>query len=371
MNYFSDKGYKKNNDSSNKIAVVFFNLGAPDKIESVRPFLRNLFLDPAIIRLPFLLRFPLALLISTLRTRQATKIYATLGGRSPLLENTKKQVAALEQNLQKIRSEKVKAFIAMRYWHPLSCDTVNEVKKWCPSQVILVPLYPQFSSSTTASSLRLWTRCARARGLKCKTKVLCCYPDAPGFVEAISNNIKELLQQEKSFAGQKPLRILFSAHGVPQKFVDRGDPYQHQMEKTVAAIVQSLKLSASNDWKLCYQSRVGPMKWLQPYTEDEIRRAGSERRPLLVVPIAFVSEHSETLYELDKEYFEIAIKSKVPIYLRAATVGVSSSFIIGLSSAISARLDSPTSASVSSYENKRICPRGFSNCPCPLDQKAA
>ena len=371
MSDFLDKSYEKSSKPRSKVAVVLFNLGAPDQTKSIRPFLRNLFLDPAIIRLPFLFRFPLALLISTLRARQAAKIYKVLGGGSPLLVNTKKQVVALEQSLQKIRSEKVKVFIAMRYWHPMSQETVNEVKNWCPSQVILAPLYPQFSSSTTASSIKLWTRCAQAKGLNCKTKVLCCYPDASGFVEAISDNVRELLQQEKSFDGLKPLRILFSAHGIPQKFVDQGDPYQYQIEKTVAAVVKKLKLPKSNDWKLCYQSRVGPMKWLQPYTEDEIRRAGSEKRSLLVVPIAFVSEHSETLYELDKEYFEIAVKSGVPVYLRAATVGVASSFIASLSSAISTRLDSRGSASVSSYEDKRICPRVFNNCPCSLTQKIA
>ena len=375
MNNFLAKNRRESNKPQNKVAVVLFNLGAPDQIKSVRPFLRNLFLDPAIIRLPFLLRFPLALLISRLRAQQAVKIYKALGGGSPLLANTKKQAAALEQNLQKIRSEEVKVFIAMRYWHPMSDETVGEVKDWCPSQVILVPLYPQFSSSTTASSLKLWTDCARARNFNCKTKVLCCYPDASGFVEAVSENVRELLQQEKSFDGLKPLRILFSAHGIPQKFVKQGDPYQYQIEKTVAAIVNNLKLPTSNDWKLCYQSRVGPMKWLQPYTKDEIRRAGSERRPLLIVPIAFVSEHSETLYELDKEYFKIAIESGVPIYLRAATVGVASSFITSLSSAISSRIDNQVSAqvsaSVSSYEDKRICPRDFNNCPHSIAQKVA
>ena len=371
MNNFLDKNRKESNKPQNRVAVVLLNLGAPDQIKSVRPFLRNLFLDSAIIRLPFLFRFPLALLISTLRAQQAVKIYKALGGGSPLLANTKKQAVALEQNLQKIRSEEVKVFIAMRYWHPMSYETVGEVKDWRPSQVILVPLYPQFSSSTTASSLKLWTSCARARDFNCKTKALCCYPDASGFVEAISENVRELLQQEKSFDGLKPLRILFSAHGIPQKFVRQGDPYQYQIEKTVTAIVNNLKLPKSNDWKICYQSRVGPAKWLQPYTEDEIRRAGSERRPLLVVPIAFVSEHSETLYELDKEYFGIAIESGVPIYLRAATVGVASSFITSLSSAISSRLDSQVSASVSSYEDKRICPRDFNNCPYPVAQKVA
>lgn len=358
---------KDNTNSKNisvaKVAVVLFNLGAPDQPSAIRPFLRNLFLDPAIIRLPFLLRFPLALIISTLRARTAKKIYASLGGGSPLLANTQAQAVALEKHLQKNRSEKIKVFIAMRYWHPMTDETVQDVKKWGANKIILAPLYPQFSSSTTASSIRLWKKQAQAQGLRCETKVLCCYPYATGFIKAISEKIKAILACEKKFVDSKPIRILFSAHNIPQKFVDQGDPYQYQMERTVAAILDRLNLPKANEWVLCYQSRIGRTKWLLPYTKDEIKRAGLEKTPIIIVPIAFVSEHSETLYELDKEYFKIAINSGVPAYLRAQTVGCDSEFIATLAEAISSRIDSEKHIHTASNEQQRICPHKFSNCP--------
>ena len=355
------------NVSAAKVAVILFNLGAPDQLSAVRPFLRNLFLDPAIIRLPFLLRFPLALMISTLRARTAKKIYAALGGSSPLLANTQAQADALEKYMQKNRSEKIKVFIAMRYWHPMTDETVQNVKNWNADKIILAPLYPQFSSSTTESSIKLWKKRAKAQGLHCETKVLCCYPRAAGFIKAISTEVKSILAREKKFVDSKPIRILFSAHNIPQKFVDQGDPYQYQMEKTVAAIVDRLNLPKANEWVLCYQSRVGRMKWLFPYTKSEIKRAGLEKTPIIIVPIAFVSEHSETLYELDKEYFKIAIDNGVPAYLRAQTVGCDSDFIETLAEAISSRIDSEKHIHTASNEQQRICPHKFSNCPCSVN----
>ena len=352
-----NKGLK----NKEKIAVVLFNLGSPDKLSSVKPFLRNLFLDPAILRMVWIVRFPLALLIARLRTKAATRIYQALGGSSKLLFNTEKQACALEDKLNNIRKEHVRTFVAMRYWHPMSEEIVEKVRQWSPDRVLLAPLYPQFSSSTTASSLKQWYRQA-SKKIFCQTKVLCCYPTEAGFVKGICVAMEENLKRQKTFKGLKPLRILFSAHGIPQKFVDRGDPYQHHIEQTVAAVVSKLALPKSIDWRLCYQSRVGPMKWLQPYTKAEIRRAGAEERPILVVPVAFVSEHSETLYELDREYFDVAVESGVPVYMRAPTVGCDSDFIGGLAQAIDRRLDDDKD--VAGLDGKRFCPRKFTDCPC-------
>ena len=347
-----------------KIAIVLFNLGAPNNLSSVKPFLRNLFLDPAIIRLAWIIRFPLGFLLSVLRTKTATQIYRALGGGSPLLSNTQKQARALEEKLGAIRKDKdhVRTFVAMRYWHPMSEEVVEKVRQWSPDRVLLASLYPQFSSSTTASSLKQWFKYAKKK-IFCETKILCCYPTEAGFVSGICRAVEQNLKRQKTFKELKPLRILFSAHGIPQKFVDRGDPYQHHVEQTVDAVVSRLVLPKSVDWRLCYQSRVGPMKWLQPYTEDEIRRAGREQRPILVVPIAFVSEHSETLYELDREYFDVAVESGVPVYLRAPTVGIDNAFIGGLAHAIDQRLDDKT-MSVAGEGSQRFCPKKFTNCPC-------
>ncbi len=370
---------KKNKEkAAEKIAVVLFNLGAPNNLSSVRPFLRNLFLDPAIIRLPWVFRLPLALLISTLRSKTATPIYQALGGSSPLLSNTEQQARALEKKLNTTRKEQVRTFVAMRYWHPMSKEVVEKVRRWQPDRVLLAPLYPQFSSSTTASSLKQWRRQA-AKKISCETRVLCCYPTEAGFIQGICRAMEEPLKRQKTFEESKPLRILFSAHGIPQEFVDRGDPYQYHVEQTVAAVVRKLALPTSNDWRLCYQSRVGAMRWLQPYTETEIRRAGAEQRPILVVPVAFVSEHSETLYELDREYLEVAIESGVPVYLRASTVGIDNDFIGGLARAINQRLDQRLDKrfdrginqginngkqAVAGLNGKRLCPKKFTDCPC-------
>ncbi len=353
---------KNKEKAAEKVAVVLFNLGAPNNLSSVRPFLRHLFLDPAIIRLPWVFRFPLALFISALRNKKATPIYQALGGSSPLLFNTEQQARALEEKLNKTRKEHVRTFVAMRYWHPMSKEVVEKVRRWEPDRVLLAPLYPQFSSSTTASSLKQWYRFA-AKKIFCETRVLCCYPTEAGFVRGICRAMEEHLKRQKTFKELKPLRILFSAHGIPQKFIEQGDPYQYHIEQTVAAVVSKLALPKSSDWRLCYQSRVGPMRWLQPYTEAEIRRAGAEQRPILVVPVAFVSEHSETLYELDREYFDVAIESGVPVYLRASTVGIDDDFIGGLAQAINQRLDD-RKQTVAGLNGKRFCPKKFTDCPC-------
>jgi protoporphyrin/coproporphyrin ferrochelatase len=335
-------------------AVVLFNLGGPDSLEAVQPFLYNLFMDPAIIRVPAPLRFLIAKLISSRRAPIAQEIYGHLGGSSPLLPQTEAQAAALKTTLNAVNpADEYEIFICMRYWHPLSDEVVKTVKAYGPDEVVLVPLYPHYSSTTSASSIKDWHRAAKSANLDVPTATLCCYPMEKGLISAYSRLISEKIDG----MDLARTRVLFSAHGLPQKIVDAGDPYQWQIEQSSKQIVDTMALEGL-DWKVCYQSRVGPMKWLQPSTDDEIVSAGAEGTSLVIIPIAFVSEHSETLVELDIEYAELAKKSGVPHYKRVDTVGVSEDFIAGLASLV-LRLKA---GEVTSETGGRICPGGFSDC---------
>ncbi|MCR9212803.1 MAG: ferrochelatase [Proteobacteria bacterium] len=335
-------------------AVVLFNLGGPDGPEAVEPFLFNLFNDAAIIRLPGPLRWAIAKLISRRRAPVAQEIYSYIGGSSPLLPQTLAQADALKQVLSNKDPDTIyEVFTCMRYWHPRADQVVREVQKFSPDEVLLLPLYPQFSSTTTASSLKDWHAAAAKIGLTVPTASLCCYPAETGLAKAYARLAAPLLEG----FDEKPVRFLLSAHGLPQKIVDAGDPYQWQIEKTAAAIVASLP-KAPKDWKVCYQSRVGPMKWLQPSTEDEIQAAGEEGTSLVILPIAFVSEHSETLVELDIEYAELAKEAGVPDYRRVPTVGVAEEFIDGLASLL-LKLET---GQVMSSDGGRICPADFKDC---------
>jgi ferrochelatase len=307
-----------------RIAVVLMNLGGPDSLEAVQPFLFSLFSDPAVIGLPAWLRTPLAKLVAARRTPTAQKIYAQLGGGSPLLANTMAQARALEAALGCGN----RCFIAMRHWHPSSADAADEVANWQPDEVVCLPLFPQFSTTTTASSLAAWRVAAERRGLDRPMHVVCCYPGEKGFVEAIAGLIRRVLD-----VADPPVRLLLTAHGLPERIVRAGDPYQGQVEQTARAVVASLGESRL-DWSVCYQSRVGPLKWIGPATDEEIRRAGRDEVALVVAPISFVSEHSETLVELDRDYRRLAEMSGVPAYHRVSTVGVEPLFIEALASLV-------------------------------------
>jgi len=304
-------------------AVVLMNLGGPDSPASVRPFLYNLFCDPAIIRLPAMLRLPLAWGIAARRAATARAIYAQLGGASPLLANTEAQAWALEAEL----GAEYRCFIAMRYWHPLTAAAVGAVKRWQPDEIILLPLYPQFSTTTTASSLDAWRREAARQGLVGVTRAIRSYPAAAGFIAALAALVDGALAEAE--AGGLPVRVLFSAHGLPLKIVRAGDPYADEIETTAEAVVRALGRAAL-DWLVCYQSRVGPLAWLGPSIEEELRRAGRDGVAVVVVPISFVSEHSETLVELDRDYRHLAETCGVPAYHRVPTVGTDRQFIAGL-----------------------------------------
>jgi ferrochelatase len=339
-----------------KTAVVLFNLGGPDRPGAVRPFLFNLFNDPAIIGAPAPLRWLLAQWISRRRAPVARKIYEELGGGSPLLANTRAQARVLEAALNADDADsETKVFIAMRYWHPMSDETARAVKAYGPDQVALLPLYPQFSTTTTGSSVADWGRAAAQAGLTAPCRTLCCYPTQAGFVAEVAGLLRAALAE--AGAGS---RVLFSAHGLPKKFIERGDPYQWQVEQTAAAVVAALDETAL-DWTICYQSRVGPLEWIGPSTDAEIARAGTEGKSVVVVPIAFVSEHSETLVELDIEYRRLAEEKGVPGYLRVATVDAGAAFIEGLAELVHATL--AVERPCCSQDGGRLCPAQWGGCP--------
>ncbi len=336
-----------------KLALVLFNLGGPDSPEAVEPFLRNLFSDPAIITLPGILRWPLARLIARRRAPVAGKIYAHIGGRSPIFEETRKQADALEQVLSKDGVE-AKAFVAMRYWHPFSDGAARAVKAFRPDRIVLLPLYPQYSTTTTASSLKDWARAAKRAGLNRPTARVCCYPWEPGFVAAAAAQIRTAMADPKPGLSY---RLLLSAHGLPKRIVQKGDPYQWQVEQSAAAIAKALDMP-DMEAVVCYQSRVGPLEWIGPSTDAEIARAGRDGKGVIVAPIAFVSEHSETLVELDIEYRKLAAASGVPDYRRAATVGTHPDFIKGLAGLVRRALD----GEIVTCGDGRLCPGPLKGC---------
>lgn len=381
-----------------KTAVILFNLGGPDAPESVQPFLFNLFNDKAIIGVKQPIRWLIAKLISTRRAPIAREIYAHLGGKSPLLEQTEAQAKALEEALNFPRSYEeeaaklvrgensladsppnppasgggmirdpraetgngtdYKTFICMRYWHPMSTEVAGQVKEFAPDEIILLPLYPQFSTTTTGSSFADFKAAAKKVSLDAPMVEHCCYPVQEDFIAAQTEVIATAMQQIPT--GQ-PFRLLFSAHGLPEKIIAKGDPYQWQIEQTTQAIMAKLytqypTLDAVN----CYQSRVGPLEWIKPSTDDEIIRAGKDGVAVVVIPIAFVSEHSETLVELDIEYKELAEQNGVGTYIRVPTLQTHHGYIGALKSlCLSKEL---INGNVEAHPC-RLCPSQFTACP--------
>ena len=284
--------------SHKKTAVVLFQLGGPDSLEAIEPFLYNLFMDPDIIDFPgaFLARKPLAKFISSRRSVMIAENYKQIGGKSPILDLTQRQAFALEAALR-MKNIDAHVFIAMRYWNPMTEIVVARIKSGGFGQVILLPLYPQFSQATTLSSINEWKRQTKKQGCIIPTKFICCYPSQPFFVEALVENINSALIRFHKTASTD-IDLIFSAHGVPLSYIKRGDPYQLQIEETVRCIVERGKWNSPHT--LCYQSKVGPMKWLKPSLIGTVEHlAGKERKHLLVIPIAFVTDHIETMHEIN------------------------------------------------------------------------
>ena len=297
-----------------KIGVVLLNLGGPDSLDAVEPFLFNLFSDPDIIDFPgsFLFHKRLAKLISTRRAPMVQKQYEQIGGRSPLKEYTLKQAALLEERLNERFPAKV--YAAMRYWKPSTEETLDEIEKEGIERVILLPLYPQYSKATTESSVKEWEKQLGLRGnsLRIETELIESYYDFPQYIEAFVDRVNEGLARFPEEIRQDA-HIVFSAHGTPMKLVRQGDPYSGHIKKTVEAIMRQGGYSLAST--LCYQSKVGPLKWLTPSTPDTIKDLASKGvKHMVIVPVAFASDHLETLFELGIEYRHVAKEAGVVQY---------------------------------------------------------
>ena len=339
-----------------KKAVILFNLGGPDKLESVEPFLFNLFNDPAILNLPSFLRYPLAKLISNRRAPVAKKIYEELDGSSPILKLTIEQSDALEKKLNQNQAiNEYKCFVVMRCWNPRANDVIQQVKLYKPNEIVLMPLYPQYSAATSGSSIKEWKDVCKKNDYNIKTSTICCYPADKNFINA---HTKEIIKKIKNL---KNFKLIFSAHGLPEKNIKKGDPYQWQVERSVKKIVEKLN-DESLDWILSYQSRVGPLKWIKPSTDDTIVKNSKIGKHIVLVPIAFVSEHSETLVELDIEYKKLAEDNGCKNYTRVPALGTNEDFMNALSELIIKKEEYKLNENL--YPPKTKCPSHLKKCPC-------
>jgi ferrochelatase len=324
-----------------RVGVLLLNLGGPDELEDVRPFLYNLFSDPEIIRLPFSwLQSPLAWLISTLRAKKSQENYRQIGGGSPLRHITEAQAQALQECLQQ-KGQEVNAYIGMRYWHPFTEEAIARIKRDKVERLVILPLYPQFSISTSGSSFRLleklWQEDPALRRIE--HTIIPSWYKQPGYLQAMAQLIAQELDQ---FPNPDSVHIFFSAHGVPLSYVtEAGDPYQQEIEDCTALIMQTL--NRPNSHILAYQSRVGPVEWLKPYTEDALQELGAQGvEDLLVVPISFVSEHIETLQEIDIEYRHLAEESGIRNFQRVPALNTHPVFIDSLATLVVEALEAPS-----------------------------
>jgi len=302
-----------------KKAILLMSMGGPEKTKDIKPFLLNLFNDKEILKLPKLIRICVSHIIVFLYLPFSKKNYLKIGGKSPLLENTKKQAIELEKQLNLKSKDEYRCFIGMRYWKPFIKDSLFEIKKYNPDEIILLPLYPQFSNFTTRSVLK-----EAIKYIDIKYKTIKNFHVNNGFINAILENLRNKFEEAKKYGN--PI-ILFSAHGIPEKNKD-DDLYIYQCRETVNAILN--KMSFSCDAVLCYQSRFGIRKWTKPYIKNEIKYYAKNNRPILIVPISFISEHIETLVELKINYKNKAKKLGAPYCEIIETVGDNKLFISGL-----------------------------------------
>jgi ferrochelatase len=326
--------------TTRRVGIVLFQLGGPDTLEAIEPFLYNLFCDPDIIDFPFarIGRKPLAKLISTTRARKVQHHYATIGGGSPIRRNTERQAQALEAEL---RSGGVDAqcFVAMRYWHPFTSEAIAKLRAAECDEIVLLPLYPQYSSTTTGSSLNEWRRQFRD-----DVPVHCVetFYRNTMYLDAVVEKINDALSR---FPAPETPEIVFSAHSVPMSVIEQGDPYQRQIEETVQLLMQ--RAGWSNSHRLCYQSKVGASKWLQPSLRQTLQNLAAEKtREICVVPVAFVSDHVETLGEVDHEAREQAGRLGIAQFEMSAGLNDSPRFIAALGQLVCAALSQPELSSV-------------------------
>jgi len=323
-----------------RVGVLLLNLGGPDELEDVRPFLYNLFSDPEIIRLPVpWLQKPLAWFISATRSRKSEENYKQIGGGSPLREITQSQAQSLQQQLNDQGIE-AQVYVGMRYWHPFTEEAVARIKRDKPEKLVILPLYPQFSVSTSGSSFRVLEQIWREDSTlqQIPYTVIPSWYDEPGYLQAMANLIAHELDK---FSDPEQVHVFFSAHGVPVSYVEEaGDPYQSEIEECSELIMKTL--NRPNDYTLAYQSRVGPVEWLKPYTEQALAELGEKGvRDLLVVPISFVSEHIETLQEIDIEYRDIAYEAGIENFHRVPALNTDPTFIWALSNCVQNALKAP------------------------------
>jgi ferrochelatase len=352
-----------------KIAVVLMNLGAPEDTSGVKSFLYNLFYDRHIINLPNPWRYILAKFISWRRAPKTKDIYAFMGGGSPLVKLTKEQANKLKTRLRGDNHYEV--FTHMRYTPPGNKEVIEQIQQFNPDGLILLPLYPQFSTATTASSFRNFYSEVSQQFPELKISAICCYPTEENFIMSQISRIKELINYNE-LEDLSNYRLLFSAHGLPESKIKNGDPYQEQIEKTAAEIKTNLA-RPELDSVICYQSRVGPVKWIGPTTEEEIKRTAKLGKNPIVLPIAFVSEHSETLVELDIEYKELATKLGIENFYRVPALGIETNYIDCLKKLCKKaekNLASEENFYITPYKEELRCDKKHTGCLCNLKEES-
>ncbi|MGF1602158.1 MAG: ferrochelatase [Thermosynechococcaceae cyanobacterium] len=342
-----------------RVGILLLNLGGPENLKDVRPFLYNLFSDPEILRLPFpWLQAPLAWLIATLRARKSQGNYKKIGGGSPLRRITESQAQALRKRLQE-DGHLVSVYIGMRYWHPYAEDAIAQIKHDKIEKLVILPLYPQFSISTSGSSFReleqLWSLDPELKQIE--YTVIPSWYNSPGYIEAMAHLIRMTMEK---VTHPSQAHVFFSAHGVPVSYIEEaGDPYQREIEECADLIMK--KLNDGQDYTLAYQSRVGPVEWLQPYTDEAIRELADQgTQELVVVPISFVSEHIETLEEIDIEYREIAEAAGIKTFARVPAPNTAPVFIQALAELVLKALNDPPilfSDTICPRENVKLNPQ--------------
>jgi ferrochelatase len=304
-----------------KYAVILFNLGGPDSLEAIKPFLFNLFSDHDIFKIPVGQKF-FAKIMSILRTPEVKKKYEQIGGKSPINDWTQLQRSMLQQELEKVVSD-IDVYTAMRYWHPTIKDIAENVSEKAFDKIVLLPLYPHYSITTTGSSFNEWRRVYKGEAEK--LTYVYDYYDNARYINALNERIDETILRFPEDV-RNDIQLLFSAHGLPESIAKQGDPYPEQIDKTIACVMKARNFS--HEYHLCFQSKVGPAKWLKPSTDEMISGLAEKgKKQLLVIPISFVSDHIETLFELDIEYRMIADEVNIENYIIMKGLNDSKAFV--------------------------------------------